>query len=265
MTILVENEPIKTLMFLGLNFSQAKVYLSLVQKGTSTAKQISKFSGVNRQEIYRIMPKLQKLGLAEKVLALPTRWKTIPIEDGLSILLELKKKELSELQKKATKIINFQNENNEKTELEEEQQFGIISPKEVVRRWIPRRLEDTQVSNDVITELKTFNKIMYFNGDCFRKVLNRGVKLRFIIYKSENEKLVPKIDLKLNDMSNMKIKYLRGNPPSILVIQDNKTAILNTVSNSPNPSPSFVTSNPVLLGIFRNYFETSWKRAKNAM
>jgi len=45
-----QSEAVETLVHLGLNCSQAKVYLVLVENGLSTAKEISKISGVNRQE-----------------------------------------------------------------------------------------------------------------------------------------------------------------------------------------------------------------------
>ena len=82
------------------------------------------------------MPKLQKLGLAEKIIDIPPKWKATPIRDGLSYLLECKQNETSELQKKA-KIINYVRENNERTGLQkEESQFVMVPKKEGIKRWI---------------------------------------------------------------------------------------------------------------------------------
>jgi DNA polymerase III alpha subunit len=56
-------------MDLGLTLLQAKIYLALSKTGKATIKTISKASNSARQDIYRIMPTLQKLGLAEKIIA----------------------------------------------------------------------------------------------------------------------------------------------------------------------------------------------------
>ncbi|MEX2723761.1 MAG: helix-turn-helix domain-containing protein [Candidatus Freyarchaeota archaeon] len=59
-------EYIQTLTDLGLTFLQAKTYLNLAKLGKANVQTIAKASNVARQDIYRIMPSLQKLGLAEK-------------------------------------------------------------------------------------------------------------------------------------------------------------------------------------------------------
>src|SRR3989304_9053779 len=53
----------ETLSSFGLTVKQAKVYLTLVFLGTSVVGEISKLSKVRREEVYRVMPKLEKMGL----------------------------------------------------------------------------------------------------------------------------------------------------------------------------------------------------------
>jgi sugar-specific transcriptional regulator TrmB len=62
-----QDEEVQTLTCLGLTLCQARVYLALARSGMSTAKTISKVSKVTREDIYRIMPTLQKLGLVENI------------------------------------------------------------------------------------------------------------------------------------------------------------------------------------------------------
>jgi sugar-specific transcriptional regulator TrmB len=52
------------------------------------------------------MPTLQKLGLVEKVIATPATYKATPIKDGASILLQKRKEEFSELQKKTAALLS---------------------------------------------------------------------------------------------------------------------------------------------------------------
>jgi sugar-specific transcriptional regulator TrmB len=62
-------DDIQTLTDLGLSLLQAKTYLNLAKLGKANVQTIAKASNVARQDIYRVMPKLQKLGLAEKFIS----------------------------------------------------------------------------------------------------------------------------------------------------------------------------------------------------
>ncbi len=255
-------DAIQTLTRLGPNLSQAKVYLALVQNGPATAKEISKTSGVNRQEIYRIMPKLQKLGLSEKIICTPTKWKATPIQDGLSILLERKKKETSELETKATKIINYIIESNERTEFQEkESHFVMIPKKEAIIRWIRTALDNTQTGNDVMGDLKSLNEIIYYLSENFTKAIKRGVNFRIILNKLENGKTVANIDQTFKNNPNFHVKYITGIPSVALGIYDKKIAIISTTPKDPNEAPGLTSDNPVFVATLDNYFELLWKTA----
>lgn len=115
---IVQDEHVQTLMGLGLKFLQAKTYLALAKLGKADVKTISKASNVARQDIYRIIPTLEKLGLAEKIIANPTMYKATPIKEGLSILLQNRKEEIADLQKKTTSLINNFHANNIKINLQ---------------------------------------------------------------------------------------------------------------------------------------------------
>ena len=66
MNSLMQKEQIQTLMAFGLTSLQAKTYLALAKLGKADVKTIAKVSKVARQDIYRIMPTLQKWGLEKK-------------------------------------------------------------------------------------------------------------------------------------------------------------------------------------------------------
>ena len=72
----------------GLTGNQAKVYFATARLRLASVAQISKASKVRREDVYRIMPKLEKLGLVEKLLGTPTKIRTTPVEEALSILIK---------------------------------------------------------------------------------------------------------------------------------------------------------------------------------
>lgn len=52
---------------IGLNSSQAKVYLALIEKGALTPPAVSEVTNENRTNAYMVLEQLEKLGLAEKL------------------------------------------------------------------------------------------------------------------------------------------------------------------------------------------------------
>lgn len=67
----------------GLTRNQAKVYIATAQLGLSSVGQISKLSKVRREDVYRVLPKLEKKGLIEKLLGTPTKIRATPIKKPL--------------------------------------------------------------------------------------------------------------------------------------------------------------------------------------
>ena len=119
---------VQALMNLGLTLLQAKIYLTLAKLGKAGVNRISKASNVARSDVYRVMPALEKLGLAEKIVATPTIYKAAPVREGLSILLQQKTKENSELQKETKPLLSDFQENNVDMALErEDSQFVVTS------------------------------------------------------------------------------------------------------------------------------------------
>jgi sugar-specific transcriptional regulator TrmB len=74
----------------GLTLNQARVYLSIVQLGCSTIGNISRESGVRREDVYRIIPKLEKMWLIERVPSTPT--KIVYTNRGSFVLFDRAKK-----------------------------------------------------------------------------------------------------------------------------------------------------------------------------
>src|ERR1039458_8159881 len=84
---------IQMLMNLGLTLLQAKVYLTLAELGKAEVKRISNASNVARPDVYRVISTLEQIGLAEKIITVPTMYKATPIKEGYYILLQNRSEE----------------------------------------------------------------------------------------------------------------------------------------------------------------------------
>ena len=73
------------------------MYIAVVQLGIASVSQVSKISKVRREDIYRILPKLGKMGLIEKILGKPAKIRASPVEEALPILVKREKDVADEL------------------------------------------------------------------------------------------------------------------------------------------------------------------------
>ena len=86
-TLASQDEITQVLTDLGLTHSQARIYFALSRSGASTAKTISTISRVAREHVYEVLPQLQDLGLVEKIIDVPSKFRALPIEEGLYLSL----------------------------------------------------------------------------------------------------------------------------------------------------------------------------------
>ena len=157
-----KDEYVQMLMQLGLTSLQAKTYLALARLGKADVKTISRTSKVARQDIYRIMPTIQKMGLVEKIVASPTLYKVTPIKESLCVLLQHKTNECMELQLKMKEFFNnFQNRVDEAALQDEEQQFSIISSKRLLHKKLSEKDKAAQKSIDAIANWKTIRTTFF--------------------------------------------------------------------------------------------------------
>src|SRR3989304_6858814 len=84
------------LLGLGLSLNQARVYLAILKLEKTTVGQVAKFSKVRREEVYRTLPTLEKMGLIERLLGKPTEIRATLISDSLALLVTEEKNRADE-------------------------------------------------------------------------------------------------------------------------------------------------------------------------
>jgi sugar-specific transcriptional regulator TrmB len=261
--VTVENEQIQTLMDLGLTLLQAKIFLALSQIEKSTIATISKTAHVARQDTYRIMPSLEKLGLAEKIIANPTIYKATPIKEGYKLLLQNKNKEHIELQKKTNRMIKKTPESYSFPTLREEnQQFCLISSIKILEKKV--NLEDslTQTNLDVIICGKYLITWLFSRRQNFEKAIQRGVRIRLLNEKHESSKTTLELPVALKSNPLFEIRYFGGLVPIKAAIYDGKIASLALgAPEDEDFTPSLWSSNPQFVKIVAAYFEYLWSES----
>jgi sugar-specific transcriptional regulator TrmB len=259
---MIENEHIQTLMDFGLSFLQAKVYLSLVKLGKADVKSIAKFSNVARQEIYRVMPALQKMGLGEKIIAKPNMYRAAPLKEGLSILLQKRKEEYAELQKKKSALLTSFHADNAKIAFQEENtQFIITSEATRLLKMHKQLIQKAQDSIDVVLPLtftpsKLTEVLSYLKGAISSK---KGLKIRLITQKPRKQATSKKLQALIKKHC-LELKYLTSPFYFGMHIFDNKEVTLSISENS--GLPCLWSSNPNVVMLSKTYFDMLWNKSR---
>jgi sugar-specific transcriptional regulator TrmB len=267
----IEEEFVRTLVNLGLSFLQAKTYLNLVRLEKADVRTISRASNVSRQDIYRIMPTLQKWGLAEKNLAKPTIYIATPIKEALSILLQNRKKEYFEVQKETNLLLKNFNVNNPKIVLQEEDsQFTITSELTLLLKMLEKLTQKAQTSIDMAIPLELVEHHLFHNLQYFKRAIKRGVKLRLVTQKSEGQ-LNPRKPKALAESPLFELKYVPNHAlvstyssASFRMHIFDKKEITLCVSEK-DAVPCLWSNNPNTLRLATNYFDVLWNSTKETV
>ena len=258
---MAETEGIQTLMDLGLSLLEAKTYLALASLGNATIKTIAKTAQMAKQDVYRIMPLLQNLGLAEKIVAAQFTYKATPVKEGVYILLRNATRDYVQLQEKASTSLDSRYEKYFPTELEDEdQQFIITCEKTLLLKKLRKGNQTAKKSIDTIEDWGGVRALLFYYRQDFADAINRGVRVRIITEKHENTKLMQET---LSALENplFEIRYISGPLPVKTVIYDEKEVNMCIAEPPEKDIPSLWSSNPRFTKIMLDFFEKTWKTA----
>jgi sugar-specific transcriptional regulator TrmB len=251
---------IQTFQSLGLNSSEARVLVALYKLGTTEASRIAKTSEVNRPDVYRALANLYKLGLIEKIISHPSKFRAVPIETGMPILLEYKTKEFIELKVKSTSLIRRMNEKRGNEEPNQESQFILIPFRDALFKRLTKSIKNAQKSIDVATSWKRFNSICYRLAESLDEAWNKGVKGRAVI--EETGEAVVEFAKNYWRPPNAEVRQIQSFPRTVMALYDKKEVYIYLLTSAEIiDSPSLWSNNPNIVAMAEDYFETLWKAA----
>ena len=257
-----QDNKVQTLIKLGLTRRQAMVYLCLVRTGVSPIKTIAKGTNIARQHIYKVILALNELGLVEKALTAPIKFKATPIEIGISMLMEQKNTEYSKLQTETTKMLNSFKKYEQKPIADEETpQFVLVPGKKPLKSKLLETIKNSQKTIDVITPWQVCQSTCYKWADIFKECINKGVQFRHIIDVPPEKEVFQKNLKKLTQAPLFKIRYALDTPPIIVSVYDKKSVVLSSTLVAPMETPDLWVTNPNFVEFIQNYFDMMWTQS----
>ena len=191
----------------------------------ATVKTIAIDVQIDRAEVYRVIPKLQKSGLIKKIITTPISFKAVPLSEGLSILLEQETEKHKEKLAKAEQFLqNFKNHNRD-CPSQEDASYSLTSGFKAESREFSKDLTELQTSSDGIFYWRGILLVMNLNFEKYRKALTKGVKFRYIADIPEGEEM-PQIIQTLKETGSFELKSASIVPKTGIDILDKKISTL---------------------------------------
>jgi HTH-type transcriptional regulator, sugar sensing transcriptional regulator len=260
------NEQVLTLTELGLSTTQAKIYLALVKTKSQTAQAISVLSTVSRPDVYRVLNQLQEVGLVEKIIAKPEEFRAIPIEEGVSILLQRRITKTRELQNRSLKLVQSVNQKLESSEATEEQgrrEFVFIPSKNSAYARSERLLRGIQESLYFVGLTKSMSAWLTQYSPEMEAALSRGIDCRMILPASPANKKFWAPFEKMRKYPNFKVRSISGAPTAGFSIWDKKEILITTTyADTPLSAATLWSNNKGLIELCADYFECLWQKTK---
>jgi sugar-specific transcriptional regulator TrmB len=268
MTLMPLSEKLtKELMSFGLSGNEAKVYLALLQLKKANARAIAKLSNIPRQEIYRVLPRLEKLSMIEVIIDKPTKFLAMNPEEVLSELIkhqqELLSSQMSELLEKKTALESeLKKVEGKSAGLTEPEpiRFALISGQRLINEKIQEMLQNARSEVLWITPSTEIRRAIIYDRDrMLRKCAQRNVKIRIVT--EINDKNLKEVE-KLSDFCEIRHST---EVTSLATLVDNKELIMGSAIY---PAGSYAeeglmhelwTNDATHIGTMKNLFEKVWQ------
>ncbi len=237
---------------LGLTKNEVKVYLALLELGSTPAGKLIKKVGMHRGVVYDLIDLLVDKGLVSYVIKANRKYFEAHDPERLKEYYDTKKQELEQKQNQLKKIIP---ELQLKRQLSKEEQEGTVYKGKKGLKSIFEDIINGKKDWYVFGATGKFKEIFHAYFIHFH---NRRAKSKIplkILFKEEIRKKHREKELKL-----AKIKYLPGTyaTPSTTFIYGDKVAIINW---STEPM-AFLMRSKQVANSYKGFFEMLWNIAK---
>jgi sugar-specific transcriptional regulator TrmB len=251
------------LLGLGLSLTQARVYLAILKLEKTTVGNLAKFSRIRREEVYRILPKLEKMGLVEEILGKPTEIRVTPIKDAFTFLVEEEKKKFDERLSGLTSTLKkLSLKDWRQPPPEEESIYILIAERKPILAKTSGLIRDSKKEVALISDKARMAPILYQFLDELKQAIKNGAQIRLIFEGDSTDISIKENVKKLIHGASVHVKFHRKPLNHFIISDDAEAVITSSTESGLGESPSLWTNNSNLIGALRVGFEYGWKEAK---
>lgn len=248
-------------MGLGLSPNQAKVYQTILQLGNTSVLGIAKYSTVRREDVYKVLPTLEKMGLVEKLLGKPIIIRATPVAGALSSLI------LDEKVKSDERIASMKTKFQELSKAKWVQPvvasdnaglYALISEGNAITAKFSILIATSKINVFWIDTFREISHITSLLSSEFKRAIHNGVNIKVIIEDLNAEHYQKNQVQEYRNMASINVRY-HNSPLNKFAVFDSKDALISTDTRKISEGTSSLwTTDANLVGILKGYFETAW-------
>jgi sugar-specific transcriptional regulator TrmB len=240
----------KILEEIGLTQNESKVYLSLIELGSSSATQIIQKTGLHRAVVYDLLERLIEKGLVGHAIKARKKFFEATNPERLKEILQEREQKLSEILPRLMELSKFQTKLEVKIYKGKE---GIKNVFEDILRSKPKEWLSLGSGGETYKVLPYFLE-HFHKARVKNKILVRGLLLDNPTARKRGETLAK--------MPFSEIRYLPKTflTPTVMNIYDNRVTLYSVTEE--NIPFIILIENKELSKSFKEYFEWLWKLSK---
>ena len=252
------------LLGLGLSLNQARVYLAILKLEKTTVGHVSKFSKVRREDVYRVLPSLEKMGLIERLMGKPTEVRATLISNSLTSLLTEEKNRFEErLSDMRSKVQKLTLKDWKQPPPGEESIYILIAEKKAILAKTSELINNSEKEVGMIADNQRITQVLAHFSEEHKHAIKKGAQIRLIFEGENPDALLKEKVKKLVGIASVHVKF-HLEPLNHFIMSDDKEALITTSKESGlGDSPSLWTNNGNLIGVLRTGFESDWEKAED--
>ncbi|PVX26255.1 MAG: hypothetical protein CW716_06395 [Candidatus Bathyarchaeum sp.] len=253
----MSEDNVATLRKLGLSSVEAKTYLIVLKLQTSTPTLIAKGANIARTDVYRVLSKLEGLGLIERAIGKTNPIKATPLKKALKYLVDQKKRENIEAKQGIQNIIKDYMKYEKTPEVATDKPEFIFLPKnELYIRKISYEIDNSKKSIKFIFSLKKHAHIINEFENNLLRALKRNVKIKIVTETPSVDYYQSEILKKIEKHNSYVVTYRKNIRIGLLAIFDENRVIIDTSKEEDSKKgPALWSNNQNIIEIAQFYFD----------
>lgn len=259
---------IDILLEFGLTENQAKVFLAITSLEDPTVAEIAEHSKVRREEVYRLLPDLEKMGLVERLLGKPLRLRTPDPKSSISTLVALERDKanarISELSIKSRDLLRELGQHQIELDHIETitSEFSLIQEKESIRTELNEMINKSTQRLDLLFSRTDLIWLLSTQGEALRSALERGVKIRIMSEPPTGRDRLPRIlQRRFPENLDVSLKYLLFPTAFFLIVDEAQLLTITSGVHHLPASNCLWTNNESLIALTHKEFEERWSES----
>ncbi len=249
----------------GFTTNQAKTYLNIVESGKTKVGRIAVKTHLCRQDIYKLLPKLEKMGLITISIDKPCMIEAVPIEKALDNLVSKEREKVnlrfSYLENNLKEIINSI---QEQPVNKEETRFSLLNADEAIKNKEHLTFRKIRKEFLLVTNIERIETKSRHFRDLLQATAGNKVKTRLIVFaKDDSDTVKGSIEKIAPSTGRFIAKSIKKDPCTNYQIIDNKEIWIGTQQKTENGSQCMLwTNDQNVIHIYRENFKRIWRQAR---